>query len=209
MQLDTGFRPSTDGFSFSNTWHDTVLGVVASRGRCGGMVFAALDAFAAGLPLPDSARERTLPAHDSAIARWIWRRQVESVLMPPGANALAFARYTYLPTTHALGIGPATRKELMPLFDLLRSGRPAPLGLVSALGLPHIARNHQVLAYAAEFGESAALVRVYDPNHPLRDDVTIEVPLAITPDVAERIGGRVKPWRGFFVEDYAPKEPLA
>ncbi|MDZ4166516.1 MAG: hypothetical protein U1E08_02315 [Coriobacteriia bacterium] len=208
MELDTGFRPSEHGFSFPNTWHDTLFGVVASRGRCGGMVFAALDAFAAGTSLPGASHEHSLPAHDSALARWIWRRQMDSVLMPPGENALKFARFTYLPTTHLLGIGPATRRELLGLFDLLRSGRPVPLGLVSALGLPHIARNHQVLAYAAEFGEDAALVRVYDPNHPLRDDITIEVPLEITPDVVEHIGGRAKRWRGFFVEDYAPRPPL-
>lgn len=209
MILDTGFRPSEHGFAFPNTWHDTVLGVVASRGRCGGMVFAALDAFAAGVPLPADACQRSLPAYDSVLARAIWRRQVASILMPPGANAARFARYTYLPTTHALGIGPATRRELLPLFDLLRSGRPAPLGLVSTLGFPHIARNHQVLAYAAEFGDDVARVRVYDPNHPLRDDVVIDVPIALTPAVTERIGGREKAWRGFFVEDYAPRPPLA
>lgn len=208
MRLDTGFRPSAHGFAFPNTWHDMVFGVVASRGRCGGMVFAALDAFATGAPLPEGAGERTLPAHDSALARWIWRRQVASVLMPPGANAARFARYTYLPTTHPLGIGPATRRELLTLFDLLRSGRPAPLGLVSTLGFPHIARNHQVLAYAADFGDDAARVHVYDPNHPLRDDVAIDVPLELDGDVIERIGGREKAWRGFFVEDYAPRPPL-
>lgn len=209
MRLDTGFRPSRDGFAFANTWHDTVFGVVASRGRCGGMVFAALDAFAAGHALPDAARRAALPAHDSAIARWIWRRQVDSVLMPPGRNMLLFARYTYLPTLDRLGVGPATRHELLTLFDLLRSGRPAPLGLVSGLGLPHIARNHQVLAYAAEFGDDSALVSVYDPNHPGRDDVTIEVPFALTAEVLERVGTRTKSWRGVFVEDYAARPPLA
>jgi len=208
MRLDTGFRPSRDGFAFPNVWRDTVLGVVASRGRCGGMVFAALDVFAAGAPLPPGSGDRALPAHDSPLARWIWRRQVASVLLPPGANAARFARYTYLPTAHVLGVGPATRRELLPLFDLLRSGRPAPLGLVSTLGFPHIARNHQVLAYAAEFEEDVARVSVYDPNYPLRDDVTIEVPLVLTTEVAERGGGREKRWRGFFVEDYVPRPPL-
>mgnify|MGYP001110652284 CR=1 FL=1 len=41
MELDTGFRPSDDGFGFANTWHDMLFGVIASRGRCGGMVMTA------------------------------------------------------------------------------------------------------------------------------------------------------------------------
>jgi hypothetical protein len=207
VELDTGFRPTLHGFAFPNSWRDTVLGVIASRGRCGGMVFAALDAFAADVALPPAARERVLPAHDAPLARWIWRRQLDSVLLPPGANLARFARFTYLPTTHTLGISTATRAELLRLFDLLRSGRPAPLGLVSALGLPHIARNHQVLAYAADFGDQSASVRVYDPNHPLRDDVTIDVPYALTAEVVEGIGTREKRWRGLFVEDYVPQQP--
>jgi hypothetical protein len=208
VELDTGLLPSDDGFGFANTWHDMLFGVIASRGRCGGMVFAALDAFAAGVPLPESARQPVRPGHDSAVARWVWRRQVDSVLTHGGANLLHFARFTYLPTAHELGIGPATRRDLVRLFDLLRSGRPAPLGMVSGLGLPHMARNHQVLAYAAEFGDDDVVVRVYDPNLPRRDDVTLEVPFDPAAPVVERWAKRRKPWRGFFVEDYRPKPPL-
>ncbi len=204
MLLDTGFRPSKDGFGFPNTWHDTLLGLVASRGRCGGMVYAALDAFVSGTPLPSEAVARTLPAHDAPLSRMIWRRQVESVLVPLGANLWEFARYTYLPSSAPLGIALATRRELLRLFDGLRSGRPLPLGLVSDLGLKHLPSNHQVLAYAAEFGEGRVIVRVYDPNHPLRDDVVLEVPLALDLPVTERVGDRVRIWRGLFVERYAP-----
>lgn len=205
MELDTGFRPSAHGFGFPNTWRDTIVGVVASRGRCGGMAFAALDAFAAAEPLAADALARELPPHDSALARMIFRRQIESVADGAGANLARFVRFTYLPTAGPLGIGIATRRELLSLFDALRSGRPEPLGMVSELGLPYIARNHQVLAYSADFSDDRVLVRIYDPNYPRRDDVTLDVPRDPDEPVVERVGGRVKLWRGFFIENYTPK----
>jgi hypothetical protein len=169
------------------------------------MVFAALDAFAEGRALSPAELSGTLPAHDSALARAIWHRQLESVGVRLGVNLAQFVRFTYLPTDGPLGIGVATRRELLRLFDALRSGRPVPLGMVSAMGLPHIATNHQVLAYAAEFGEERVTVGVYDPNHPRRDDVLLDVPLDVSQPVVERYGDRVKVWRGFFIEHYTPR----
>lgn len=205
MELDTGFRPSEHGFAFPNAWPDSVLGLFRSRGRCGGMVFASLDAFVSGVTLPQAARSASIPSSGSGLARWIRRRQVESVTTSAAVNTARFVRFTYLPTSHPLGVEQATVRSLLPLFDLLRSGRPAPLGMVSALGLPYIARNHQVLAYAADFGEKRVTVRVYDPNHPSRDDVTLEVAFASPSPVVERIGRQERIWRGFFLEDYSPR----
>lgn len=205
MRLDTGFRPSKHGFDFSNEWRDVVLGVVPSRGRCGGMVFAALDAFAEDRHLPSVSVGTGLPGHGEPVARLIWRRQVDSVVMRLGANLWQFARFTYLPTESPLGIAAATRAELLPLFDALRAGWPVPLGLVSAIGPLRLAANHQVLAYAAEFGDEDVEIAVYDPNHPGRDDVTITVPFAISGQVTERVGASSHPWRGLFIENYSPR----
>lgn len=207
MLLDTGFRPSADGFGFANTWQDMLLGALPSRGRCGGMVFAALDYFVAGVPLPPEARTRTLPANDSPLGRLIWRRQLASVADLPDRNLARFVQYSYLPATAPLGVEAATRKALLTLFDLLRTGRPAPLGMVSRLGLPQIATNHQVLAYAAEFGDVLVKVRVYDPNHPRRDDITLVVPLSGGPVIEMAGERRVHEWRGFFIEQYTPRTP--
>lgn len=203
MRLDTGFRPSKHGFTFTNSWRDTLLGVVKSRGRCGGMVFAALDAFLAREPLLAGGSSAGVPAHDSAIARRIWRRQVESVTVGLGSNLVRFAALTYLPSGGPYGIALTTRRELLPLFDALRAGVPVPLGLVSSIGLRTLVRNHQVLAYAAEFGDESVHVWVYDPNYPGRDDIVIEVPLKVGP-VIERVGKRASRWRGFFAERYRP-----
>lgn len=176
-----------------------LFGVVASRGRCGGMVFAALDAYDAGERIAALSPTGALPDYDSPLAHLIWRRQVDSVITHLGWNLWRFAELTYLPTPGPQGVGIVTRRELLPLFDELAAGRPTPLGLVSGLGLRHLARNHQVLAWGADFGDRFVRISIYDPNYPLRDDVVLEVPFAAGP-VIERIGDRRTPWRGFFVE---------
>jgi hypothetical protein len=202
MLLDTGFRPSQHGLTFPNTWRDMVFGAVKSRGRCGGMVFAALDHFLAGVVPPAGSDPGALPVHDSPLARYIWRRQIGSLGVRFGANLWRFALLTYLPSAGPQGVAAVTRRELLPLFDSLRAGRPAPLGMVSAISLRHLVRNHQVLAYAAEFGERRVTVRIYDPNHPRRDDIVLDVPIDPSGPVIERIGARVIRWRGFFVSRY-------
>lgn len=209
MRLDTGFRPSRNGFGFANAWHDAILGIVASRGRCGGMVFAALDHFIGETTLEPEAVARDLPPHRSPLERFIWRRQVDSVVIHAGANLARFAALTYLPATGPGGIASATRRELLPLFDCLRAGVPAPLGMVSGISLRHLVRNHQVLAYAAEFGDSAVTVEIYDPNHPMRDDVVLFVDLDGDATVIETVGAKRVAWRGFFVERYSPVTPPA
>jgi len=167
------------------------------------MVFAALDAFLAGRSLPVDATRGELPAHDSPMAHLIWRRQVDSVITHLGSNLWRFARLTYLPGPAPGGIAAATRRALLPLFDSLAAGRPAPLGLVSGLGLRHLARNHQVLAWGADFGEARVRISIYDPNYPLRDDIVLDVPFDDSLPVAERIGRRTKLWRGLFVVRYS------
>lgn len=200
MEFDTGFRPSRNGFAFANAWRDLIFGVVASRGRCGGTVFAALDYYESGKPLPAAAMQKTLPPHGSVLARFIWRRQIASVMTHGGDNLRRFAQYTYLPSVAAGGISEATLRDSLVLFDRLRAGSPVPLGLVSAIGLAHLPRNHQVLAYAAEFTDERVLVRVYDPNYPRRDDVTLDMPLKKGAPLVEHIGVSIKVWRGMFVE---------
>ncbi len=204
MHIDTGFRPSTHGFGFPNAWHDLVLGVIASRGRCGGMVFAALDRFAARVPLTPAERAQGLPDHRTPLARSIWRRQVESVLTRLGSNLCRFALLTYLPSGAPGGTASTRQSELPRVLAALEAGQPVPLGLVSGLSVRHLAQNHQVLAYAADVEGVLARIRIYDPNFPHRDDVVLEVPIAGVGAAIERAGARQIPWRGFFAERYTP-----
>ena len=55
------------------------------------------------------------------------------------------------------------------------AGRLAMVGLVRHTGLNpfNLTQSHQVLAYAYEVAGDAVTLRIYDPNWPGRDDVTV------------------------------------
>jgi hypothetical protein len=70
-----------------------------------------------------------------------------------------------------------------------------------------------VLAFAYEASATSITIRVYDPNHPGRDDV--ELRAAIDPDVALpwrdriRLGqGTGEPLLGFFRQPYPPPDGM-
>jgi hypothetical protein len=62
------------------------------------------------------------------------------------------------------------------------------VGLIRTAGLSpwRLSANHQVLAFGYQADETAIAIRVYDPNHPGRDD--IELRAAIDADAT-------RPWR--------------
>ncbi len=200
----TDFRPSVHGFPFRNSWRDTVVGAVPSRGRCGGMVFAALDHYLAGERLESDDAAGTMPDHDSRIAHYIWRRQIASFSVSLGRNPVRFLIDTLSPSPGRFGVAARSRAEIEPLLKSLRDGVPAPVGLIATTELKRIARNHQVLAWGAEITELLATVHIYDPNLPGRDDIVLELPLYGDGMVIERIGEKRKAWRGMFVARYAP-----
>lgn len=86
------------------------------------------------------------------------------------------------------------------------------IGLVRVAGWSPraLARNHQVLGYAYEEDESTIRVRVYDPNHPERDDVELRAdldrrrgrPLRTRIRLAQSTG---EPLLGFFRQPSAPR----
>ena len=57
------------------------------------------------------------------------------------------------------------------------AGRLAMVGLVRHTGLNpfHLTQSHQVLAFAYEVAGDAVTIRIYDPNWPGRDDVTVTI----------------------------------
>jgi hypothetical protein len=187
-----GFRPSRNGFRFANRWPPgpTIrvgrldlrrLGVGdASAGLCGGMVTTVRDLFEAGIePPPDTEP----PAPGSARFRAIVRRQVESLawLRVPLRHYDLAAFRPDPPTRPArvLGRQPprvvAVRDEWPRIRAEIDAGSLPVLGLIRASGWSPwaLARNHQVLAFAYEEDETSIRIRVYDPNHPGRDDVEL------------------------------------
>ena len=90
--MPTAFLPSRDAFAFTNSWpsqpgvvlaltdHSIRIGN-AARGLCGGMVYAALDYWHAGLP-PPAAR----PAGGSPLYQFIVHRLIASWHLPAGVG---------------------------------------------------------------------------------------------------------------------------
>ena len=215
------FLPSVHGLRFANAFPPgptlTFAGLDprrvgfgdASAGLCGGMALTARDLWEAGVPAPVDANP---PANGSPRFRALVRRQVESLDWfrvplryldlqafrpdPPGGLAALLRREP--PRVDAL------LREWPRIRDEIDSGHPSVVGLIRATGSSPraLSRNHQVLAYGYEETPEAITLRVYDPNHPGRDDVTLEIGVATGPDAATR------PWRERITLHQSTGEPL-
>jgi hypothetical protein len=230
-----GFLPSVHGLPFANRFPPgptvTLAGLDprwmgladASAGLCGGMALTVRDLFEAGVPVP---LEPYPPANGSPRFRALVRRQVESLdwfrvplryldlqaFRPdPPRGVAALLRREPARVVAVLLEWPRIRAEI-------DAGHPAVVGLIRSSGASPrlLVRNHQVLAYAYEEDSGGMVIRVYDPNHPGRDDVALEV--SITPRTAgsvrparERIAVRQstgEPLVGFFRQPYPPPRSL-
>lgn len=189
-----GFLPSVHGFRFANRWppgstvtfgpfDPRVIGIGdAADGLCGGMVATVRDLFEAGVAPPPDAEP---PVHGSPRFRWIVRRQVQSLdwlrvplryydlqaLRPdPPAGLAALLRREPARVVALRDEWPRIRADIdggcLSIVGLVRVSGWSPRALTS---------NHQVLAWAYEEEEDVGGVRlrIYDPNHPGRDDVEL------------------------------------
>jgi hypothetical protein len=214
-----GFLPSTHGLHFQNRYppgptvrfgplDPRIIGVGdASSGLCGGMCFTVRDLFEAGVtPPPD----RTPPDNGTPRFDSIVRRQVQSLdwLRLPVRfwvrSALGGSIGGDRATSSYEREWPSIRREI-------DEGRLAMLGLirVAAFNPFKLTGNHQVIAYGyAEDGRGVTL-RVYDPNWPDRDDVTItlHVDPAFRPTGLEQSTG--EPLLGYFSYRFVPGESRA
>lgn len=227
-----GFRPSVHGLAFPNSFPPgpTItfgpldprrLGIGdASTGLCGGMALTARDLWAAGLVAPDGT---TPPENGSRRFRALVRRQVQSLdwlrvplryldlqaFRPDPPSCLARLLRREPPRVRAVLVEwPRIRRELA-------AGRPAVVGLVRTAGASpwRLTRNHQVLAWAWEETPETITVRIYDPNHPRRNDVALVVRVDPRPGPwRDRIGlGQTtgEPLLGFFLQPYPPPRSVA
>lgn len=185
-----GFLPSVHGFRFANRWpagpafeirvRYIRLGIgEVSEGLCGGMCFAAADRYLAHEPVPV---DQVPPEPGTPLFREIVRRQLVSFdrwgLVPARfwltVVRLAFGRWT----------AAAQVAEWRKICADIDAGRPAMVGLVrsSRINPFGLTTNHQVLAYGYGAGSDAGTLRVYDPNHPGRDDAVLLVRRADSAD---------------------------
>jgi len=228
MPNPKSFLPSQDGFAFTNAWPSepavvlaTPFGKInignAAAGLCGGMVFAALDYWHAGI-LPPAAQ----PAQDAPLYRYIVQRLVDSWHLPAGVAQ--YYQWMNLPDgdsgfdvfgRHVVtdrGLAWRTIKAQWPqIMADLDNGTPAAIGVVTAASSSprDLGLNHQVLAYDYDSLGSEVTVRVYDPNSGQSDGIYIRFdprtptkPTTFEHDL--RIG---HPVRGFFRTAYAPATP--
>jgi hypothetical protein len=178
------FLPSVNGLHFANRFPagPTIrIGPFAPRpfgigdaasGLCGGMAWFVRERFERGDTVPPDVDP---PPNGSPLFKALVRRQVRSLRW--GRTPLGFWR------TSARGssIGRRTREQEWPRIRRgIDAQRLVMLGLVRGTGVNplKLTKNHQVLCYGYETSNGTVRLRIYDPNWPNRDDVTI----AIEPD---------------------------
>jgi hypothetical protein len=220
------FTPSANALRFTNSFpHEPDVTINlgragsvgigdASRGLCGGMVFAVRDLFEAHA-LPPAETEP--PHRDNPMFGFLVRRLIDSFNLPLGV--VQYYRWMATPG-HDAGIGSLTRHGVsrMTIVDNwpeiradIDAGHPSPLGLVTVASLNpgDLGKNHQVLAYAYDIDDSARLtLSVYDPNTGADDGVRLSLNLS-TPSREAPITHNIaiaEPVRGFFRVRYRPAD---
>ena len=204
----TLFRPDIHGFRFPNRFVNVVARLprgakLTTNGRCGGMSFAALDYFTAGVATPT---QTDLPTDGDALGRYLLQRQLESFLTN---TAVRFVWWTLMPDVGdgvIPGVAGLTRTQELPrLRARIDAGETVVLGMIAAHRWQDVGRrNHQVVAYG--YRDDAAGntdVSIYDPNTPGAETI-----LTVAPD-GNGVGAdnRDEPWRGFFVHTYVAAQP--
>jgi hypothetical protein len=178
----TGFLPSANGFHFANRYPPgpTVrLGFIdprwvgvgdAEAGLCGGMSWYVRERFESGQPIPT---DTAAPDNGSPLFRAIVRRQVLSLDWLRGPLRFWMAAGT--PPDRLKGR--TLEVEWPRIRAAIDGGRLPMLGLIRHRGWNpfHLTSDHQVLAFAYESAGPSGphTLRLYDPNWPNRDDVSI------------------------------------
>jgi hypothetical protein len=228
MSTRTGFVPSKHGLAFTNSWPtqpavvratpfgDITLGN-ASRGLCGGMVFAALDYWHADTAPPGQRPAAGTPGYEHIVDRL-----VDSWHIPAGIAQ--YYQWMSLPDGDT-GFGVLGRRVLMErglawrtvevqwrqIKNDLDHDIPAALGVITTRSADprDLGLNHQVMAVGYDTDGSSVTLNVYDPNRGRRDDVVIRFD---TRSPQRRIEfthtlGLKRPVRGFFRTAYQPAVP--
>ena len=198
----TDFLPSINGFHFDNIFESVpplkLIGDLrygdASKGLCGGMVYAALDYFIAGLDIPSIPKEDLSlrygsPLHGS-IFDYIGKRLFSSFDVPSGVWNFIELMDPNFPNFQrrkgVLGLSPRSRawrmvRQEWPIIKAkLDAGQPCPLGLIciKSSDLKRLGENHQVLVYGYDLVGSDLTLFIYDPNIHDDNDITLNLNIA-------------------------------
>jgi len=221
------FVASRDTLAFANDWPsqpDLVINLPlagkvkigdASKGLCGGMVYAVRDFYEAGIPVPAGPQ----PGAGSPFYDYIVRRLFDSFDIPGGVVKY----YTWMNTPEAdqpllartrHGIAWRTINEEWPqIRDDIDAGHPGPLGLVTVRSINpmDLGRCHQVLAYAYDLEWPTLTIRVYDPNTDPADaddcSLTLDLSHPSEKTPITQNPGIPNPIRGYFRTRYEAADP--
>jgi hypothetical protein len=182
-----GFLPSTRGLHFPNSFPHvphleidlpcgrTVPVGDAADGLCGGMAYAVRDLFESGADPP----ALTEPPGDGPLFRYLVDRLLDSFNLPFGPATYLKLMDPALPDGDAATVrGRAwrmVRLEWPAIRGDLDRGTLSPLGLVRTKSRDprDLGKNLQVLAWGYDLEGSRLTLRLYHPNHPDDDDVTM------------------------------------
>jgi hypothetical protein len=208
------FIPSQHGFHFPNSFTNRVVSIlghdVTTKGRCGGMAYAALDYRYRGNPIPRyyqaNFAPQSVPPDGHWLADYIYKRLMDSF---HADSADKFVTWTlasdHETTLGGKGVTRWTKEEELPkLRGRINSRNYAILGLIKATSLTNIGDNHQVVAYGYDDDAASrrSTVYVYDNRYPDR-----EMTLSSTPDNPHFNASNGEIWRGFFLQDYRLESP--
>jgi hypothetical protein len=181
------------------------------------MAFAARDFFEANRSPPE---DRTPPEETTPLFRYIVDRLFDSFNLPVGPS-----RYLELmnpalpdgdPVLARLGVGPhgrawrMIREEWPKVRADIDGGHPSALGLVrvKSWNPVDLKLNHQVLAYGYRIADDDLMLRIYDPNRPGDDGVTLSLSVSDPrrpASIRSTLPG--SPINSFFRVAYRPVEP--
>ncbi len=212
----TNFNPKTHGFHFGNDFVNQIItipgkGDIETYGRCGGMAFAALDYYFAGISIPgytaaDFAPD-DVPPDGHWLADYIYLRLIGSFAAPSATKFVIWTLSSDHPTLILKGVTRWTKEdEFTKLRKAINAGRPVALGLVGAKTLDDIGNeNHQVVAYGYEYDsvKKNITIYIYDNNSP--DEEVLLVSDKDNPYF--NASNRSELWRGFFIQNYTPVPP--
>ena len=199
-----GFAPGTPVMQIPTPWGTIPVGDLAN-GLCGGFVFAALDYFHRGRPIP---RDFATPG----LFRYIRLRLWNSFNGPHGGLRVYSWTCRSDEAVHRL----TAEREWPRLMERMANDRrPVPLMLIRPRTRRpwEVGKNHQVLATGFDYDASSgrAVVHIYDPNHPAASESDPPVTLSFDTRNGEPLGAdhsREGPnVRGFFVNRYTAKTP--
>ncbi len=225
---ETPFSPTRHGYHFINQFKGVPLpfsipeipGLIrlsGTYGLCGGMSSSVYDHYLFRCEIP---HRNTIPRTGSLLQRHLYRRQMDT-FGTLGEYVLKFAAWMKLPDDTNEGLSCLTWHEYRQFQERLENNLGSVLGILYEKGaqLNRLFLNHQVLGYA-QYSQDAdhAAIRIYDPNYPDRDDVTLRLErlrvgesngqpvygLACEEDLGDH---KIRQIHGFFLMPYLPIRP--